>query len=112
MTTTHLDKWKIENPIFKFEDEKVLVEKGIFYLNQHISQRDEEINKSMGKASDYSSKETRVIRRVEDFITVNPQNLQWLHDFLLEHGKKLHKDIFEIFFIIWSNYYNINNNKY
>lgn len=104
----YLQAYLNNNSTPDFDTEIELLKKGIIWLSKHYINRDLMMDVSKGFASQYAVRQLRVIRRVEDFITINPKNLKWLHDFLLTEN--LDTDIFKEFFKLWSMYYRVNNN--
>lgn len=86
-----------------------LIKIGLRYLSDNILYRDLDTDlrgrpTAHSPAVEYSNAEMRVIRRVLDFIETSDENLQWLHDTLME--EKYVPAIWEIFFKIWSKEYN------
>jgi hypothetical protein len=94
----------------KIPTDKEIIVENIKWLNKFIAYRDIEMDVKKGHASVYAEIQNRTIRRVLDFIDRDKESLQWLHDFLMRNGKLLEKDIFVMFFKIWSKRYKLTNN--
>ena len=90
------------------EDEKELIVIGLNWLSDNIHFRDIYTNTNdkpttQAPAVEYSNNEMRVIRRVKDFIDRSDENLQWFHDLLAQNKLQLNKDVFKVFYKVWSN---------
>lgn len=86
------------------QDEKELITIGIKYLSDNIRFRGDDKNSKYGSQDptvEYSRAQSRVIRRVLDFITTSEDN-NWEFRSLLMEMKGLEDGVFKLFFNIWS----------
>lgn len=97
-----------DSPFGQKNSDNDLIVIGISYLSRNIKYRDKYLDEkgkpySQAPAVEYANAQIRVVRRVMEFITDQPKNLQWLHDYLLK--AELDKETFIQFFKIWSKEY-------
>jgi len=90
-------------------NEKELLKQGIEWINENIKFRDEQMNKSGGFAQQYAIRYLRVVRRVLEYISTSRDNNQQFHDLLMDMVGTLNKDLFQIFFKMWSEQERKNN---
>jgi len=85
-----------------------LLIRGIKWLSDNHWAQDEEMNKSQGLAGTYATNKIRVLRRAIDFAAESPDNAKWLHDYLIEQGKAIKREVWLWFFKIWSGIDSVN----
>lgn len=86
--------------IFNYPKTEDIIMENIIWLDKFIAYKDVGFEKKNSQAEKYADVKIKTISRVQQFIKESEENLEWLHDYLLD--VKLNNEIFITFFKIWS----------